>query len=206
MVSDQQGADVKKTILAALLTLPLVAAAQFPCLPSQVGGKGTRAFFEEDAVAKAYGWWCPDPWVAPQLVLVSGPNSAFTPDWKQIGLELLTKPEPDRVAAFAKYVTVSYPVVNGQLLVPADVYPIHKKVWDQLQPLKPPTYKWVVAPNGTLFTRPTYSYTGGVRGKVSNGTVNVGTACNCIVRFIERSQAYCSVNDNLNQVAVCRKG
>lgn len=206
MVSDRREVDVKKTILAALLALPLVAAAQFPCYPSQIGGKGSRAFFEEDAAAKAYGWWCPDPWVEPQLVIVGGPNSAFDPNWKQIALDLLTKSEKERTTAFYQYYKVTYPIdADGYVLVPSDVFPVYKKVWDQLQPLKPPTFKWVVASNGTLFTRPTYRYTNGARG-ASVGTVSVGAPCDCNVRFIERSQPYCSVNNDLTQVAACRKG
>lgn len=64
---------------------------------------------------------------------------------------------------------------------------------------------WLVASNGTLATRPAYSFVGGVRSTASNGRATVGELCDCRTRSVEGSRVYCSVNQRTDQVALCKR-
>ena len=203
-------------VILMVALAPASNAVVPPCWPSQVAvadggsalpmpGSGTPLRFAEDAVARAWGYWCPDPYGPAKLVLYSGPLAAWQPDWKQVALDLLSATPDARAAAADRYAPTVYPVVDGKLVVPAAVYPVHRAVWDRLQAERPPAAVWQVAANGTYPTRPAYPFAGGVRGNVSTARATVGAACDCRARSIEGRSVYCSVDGRADLVALCAR-
>jgi hypothetical protein len=75
-----------------------------------------------------------------------------------------------------------------------------------------PAPQFVVRPNGTAKTRPTYPLAGGVRGTVSNGSVDVidatgrPTACNPAEKLVVGSSTYMQVKRTPGTVALCKAG
>jgi hypothetical protein len=69
--------------------------------------------------------------------------------------------------------------------------------------LPPPPDIWVVAPNGTSTTRPSFAIVNGARSFSSKTTIAVGSICDCTQKRIEGSLTFCNVSSAL--VAVCVK-
>lgn len=70
--------------------------------------------------------------------------------------------------------------------------------WPAIVANTPPPVRYVVKPNGTYLTRPTYPFVDGVRGTTSNGKVSIltdlkPTPCDCTSRSVEGSSTYCGV-------------
>lgn len=74
---------------------------------------------------------------------------------------------------------------------------------------RPQRPAWAVSASAISTTRPTYPYTGGVRGTASNGRVASGTRCDCAVRSVEGAVVYCGVPASplvvTQSVAVCTR-
>lgn len=70
--------------------------------------------------------------------------------------------------------------------------------WPTIVANTPAPVRYVVKPNSTYLTRPTYPFVSGVRGTTSNGKVSVltdlkPTPCDCTSRSVEGSSTYCGV-------------
>lgn len=65
----------------------------------------------------------------------------------------------------------------------------------------PPAPAWVVAKNGTSVTRPAFPVVNGKRSYSSDGSVPVGSTCDCTTKLVEGSLTFCQVA--AAHVAVC---
>jgi len=191
--------------LAAALA-PLVAAAQPSCLPAQVGGSGTAAVAHSDAAGRAFGWWCPNPYTPAQLVLVTGRHADFVPDWERIGITALSGGVTGVQALWKQYATAQWPLnAQGGLVVPADIYPVHMLVWNDLIAARPAVPVWKVAPNAGYTTRPAFAYSGGIMATVATARATVGAACYCDTRNVVGSAVHCAVNAARTWMSVCAR-
>lgn len=204
-----------KLALALVLALVASAAHAWPCYPRQaniegvpvpLAGKGTPLIIEEDKIGRAYGWWCPMHYTAPEWVFVTGYLSDFDQNWLKIAAQLALATEADRQAAKTKYLTRTFPRnASGGPIVPFDLYPVHMLVYNQLVAARPPDPIWKVAPNPGFTTRPAFAYSGGIRATVATARATVDAACYCDTRDVVGSTVYCAVNTARTWMSVCTK-
>lgn len=86
------------------------------------------------------------------------------------------------------------------------IYDANKAVWNVGLPAAasappPPRPAWVVAKNGISGGRPAFPVVNGKRSYSSDGTIPVGSACDCTTKLVEGSLTFCQVA--AAHVAVC---
>lgn len=183
-----------KWIILAIAMLAQTAHARLPdCWPSAIGGAGSKFVAGSTAEGAYIGWWCPKlyGWVYEYALMLHGAT-----------LRHPTTVPPLTLTGIANAYWEANVVFDG-----AD--PKYDNVFnamvEPLNAIKPPNPVWLVAPNSTFPTRPTYRIVNGALVADAQ-RANVGATCDCkALSFVQSTSTYCQPTPLTGVVALCRK-
>lgn len=170
-------------LLALLLFLVCGAsnAAPLACLPSTVGGTGTKHVYEWNAVGGYLAWYCPTETTGHQFWWHWAEAPA---NWTKLAADALKAGKP-AIDAYAEQVALCQRAPNGGCFTPADLDGVIQPGFKQFAALFPAqTATWKVKPPGP---RVVYTLVAGKRGPLTNPVqyVAAGTSCDPSIRVDE---------------------